>query len=264
MGIFFIIFSMLVTITILIPLLLAEKWIENPHRIRSRIWTGKSRRRYIGKTKVKNNFISLFAPMISMQTRIAKSDGNISASEAEYIKNTISYFISIAGQEGLSDVKLRKLRQELVEAHKKAKENDTLISVYSKKLQHANPYIKEQVLQQLISIAVTGGYTQLKESLIFNAGTAMGMGSLQVRRYIDAMLGVKKEPPKDNVLYEILGCSSTDSNATIKNRYRELVKKNHPDLIQSRELNRSSVESAKKKMQEINMAYGKIKQERGM
>ncbi len=264
MGIFLIIFSILVIVTIFIPLLVAEKWIENPEKIRSRRWNAKGGRRYIGNTKVKNNLISLFGPMVSMQTKIAKSDGIISASEAEYIKTTISHFISIAKQNELSDLQLRKLRQELIQTHKKAKENGTLISVYAKKLQHANQHTKEQVLQQLISIAVTGGYTQLKESLIFNAGTAMGMRSLQVRRYIDAMLGVKKEPPKDSSLYEILGCSSTDSNATIKNCYRKLVKKNHPDLMHSKELNRANVASAKKKMQEINMAYEKIKQERGM
>ncbi len=264
MGIFFTIFTILIIVTIFIPLLIAERWMEKQEKARPRLRPTKKRKRYIKKIKTTSNFTPLFESIVSMQAKIAKSDGVVSIAEAEYIKSTITQFISIAKQNGLNDSKRFKLRQQLIQAYERAKDNRILISAYGKKLRNHEFYIKEQVLQQLISIAVIDGYTQLKESLIFNAGITMGFSSLQIRRYIDNLLGIKKEPSKDNSLYKILGCKSTDSNATIKKSYRELVKKYHPDLMHSSELNESHIESAKKRLQEINMAYEKIKKERGM
>ncbi len=220
--------------------------------------------RYVKKVQMPNSLTPLFESIISMQTKIAKSDGIISATEAKYIKNSITHFIAISRQDGLSSAAQSKLRQRLVQAHERAKDHNTLISAYAKKLRNYKFQIKEQALQQLISIAVLDGYTQLKESLIFNAGTTMGFNSLQIRRYIDDLRGVKKEYSRDSSLYKILECKSTDSNATIKKSYRELVKKYHSDFMYSKKLDESYIESSKRKLQEINMAYAKIKKERGM
>ncbi len=75
---------------------------------------------------------------------------------------------------------------------------------------------------------------------------------------------VKQESRRNINLYEALGCRSTDDNATIKKRYKELVKKYHPDFMQSKNIDESSVEFAKQKVQEINQVYEKIKQQRGI
>ncbi|MEA3490994.1 MAG: DnaJ domain-containing protein [Campylobacterota bacterium] len=66
-----------------------------------------------------------------------------------------------------------------------------------------------------------------------------------------------------NYSYEILGCRSTDDDDIIKKRYRELVKKYHPDFTQSKGGDKSSMVFAKRRIQEINSAYEMIKRERG-
>jgi DnaJ like chaperone protein len=138
------------------------------------------------------------------------------------------------------------------------------MSSYAQKLVHYDFYLKKQVIQQLIFMASIDGYTHLKESLIFNAGKTLGFHHSQIRRYIDDVLGIKQEPPRDTNSYKILGCKSTDDNTAIKKKYRELVKKYHPDFIQSKGQDESFVEFAKQKMQEINNAYDAIKKERGI
>ena len=75
---------------------------------------------------------------------------------------------------------------------------------------------------------------------------------------------VRQKFHRSSNLYEALGCRSTDDNATIKKRYRELVKKYHPDFIQSDNIDESSVIFAKQKVQEINQAYERIKLQRGI
>ena len=266
MNIFITIIIILIIIVIFsLPIVIAERWMNNLKRIPPKFKTPIRRKRYVKKTQVKSDLTLLFESIIIMQTKIAKSDGVISAAEANTILNTIDHFIFLARQNGFNDLQLSQLRQSLIESHKKAKVDKTMIAVYAYCLLTQPFYTREQVLHQLISIAVIDGYTQLKESLIFNAGVAMGFSSLQIRRTIDDQLGIKKEPSKkskNKSLYDILGCKSTDSNATIKRSYRELVKKYHPDRMHAQDSNESDVIFAQKKMQEINMAYEKIKKER--
>lgn len=64
--------------------------------------------------------------------------------------------------------------------------------------------------------------------------------------------------------YAILGCSRSDSNETVKRKYRKLVSEFHPDKIIAKGLPEEFITFAKTKFQEIQEAYEKIKTERGI
>lgn len=64
--------------------------------------------------------------------------------------------------------------------------------------------------------------------------------------------------------YQIIGCSYTDSDDTIKQSYREMAKKYHPDTVQGKGLADGFLEFANEKLKEINSAYERIKTQRGM
>lgn len=282
MGVLLAVLGLLVmSVTIFsLPLFIAERWMNKQERtvpspskqrqrnLRYQQSDVNRRKDDTKRAEAQQTLLTLFESIISMQTKIAKSDGKISVNEAQHITGTINHFIFLARQNGFHASQLSPLREKLVQAHQRAKTDHTFISVYAQKLIQQHSYTKEQVLQQLIAIAVVDGYTQLKESLIFNAGTTMGFNSLQIRRYIDNLRGTRKgtrkEPAKEDTLYKILECSPTDSNASIKKSYRMLVKKYHSDLMHSQALDEAYLESAKKKLQEINMAYAKIKKSRGI
>lgn len=252
----------LVAIIIYAPYFAIMHFIEKPLKQR---YLSKPRRYRRKITPNNTHLIIVFESIISMLTRIAKSDGIISELEADVIKDSINHFVSIARVEGMNTSQLFKLRKQLVQAHNKAKIVTHPISAYARQLAHYDFYMKEQVVQQVIFMASIDGYTKLKESLIFNAGEALGFHQTQIKIYINDILGVKQEAPKkDSNAYTTLGCKSSDDNATIKKKYRELVKKYHPDFIQSKGQDESSVEFAKQKMQEINNAYEVIKKERNI
>ncbi len=216
------------------------------------------------KTRNYNHLIITFESIIIMLTKIAKSDGVISEPEADVIKDSITHFLTIADGEGLNATEISKLRQLLVQAHNKAKITNHPISTYARKLVNYDFYLKDQVIKQLVFMASIDGYTHLKESLIFNAGETLGFHPSQIRRYINDILGFKQKSPKSTSSYEILGCKPTDDDTTIKKKYRELVKRYHPDFIQAKEHDESSVEFSKQKMQEINSAYDALKKQRGI
>ena len=61
---------------------------------------------------------------------------------------------------------------------------------------------------------------------------------------------------------EILGVQITDDMSTIKKKYRELVKKNHPDIVTGQGASQSIIDEATTKLQEINEAYELLKKEK--
>ncbi|MDH4184393.1 MAG: TerB family tellurite resistance protein [Nitrospinota bacterium] len=64
--------------------------------------------------------------------------------------------------------------------------------------------------------------------------------------------------------YETLNVSPSDSDETIKKRYRKLVADFHPDKIASKELPEEFTKFANQKLAEINQAYDAICKSRGV
>ena len=67
--------------------------------------------------------------------------------------------------------------------------------------------------------------------------------------------------PSENA-YKILGVDPAATDEEVKKAYREMAKKNHPDLVSN--LGEEAHQAAEKKFQEINEAYEQIKKQRGM
>ena len=208
-----------------------------------------------------------FISIIGMLTKVAKSDGKISQQEATVITSTINKFINAtAVQFKVPISELKPLRQQLLEVHKNAKQDATPISTYALYLSHQSLDEKREILTQLISIAIIDGYSNKKESLIYEVGKSLNISNIQIKRLIDKIVvKPEPEPPIDKSSpYYVLRCQSSDSNATIKKQYRLLIKKYHPDFIHSKDLDESFIEFANKKLQEVNRAYETIKKERGL
>ena len=64
--------------------------------------------------------------------------------------------------------------------------------------------------------------------------------------------------------YAILGISSSAADAEVKKAFRKKAKEHHPDLAQGAGLSAVKIEEAKKKFQEISLAYEAIRDARGM
>lgn len=75
----------------------------------------------------------------------------------------------------------------------------------------------------------------------------------------------KWSPPRQQKVnsYQVLGVSSTDSKKVIRRAYKKLMSQHHPDKLIAKGLPPEMVEIAKKKTQNIQVAWEDIKQKRG-
>jgi DnaJ like chaperone protein len=64
--------------------------------------------------------------------------------------------------------------------------------------------------------------------------------------------------------YGVLGVSASSTDAEVKKAYRKLMSQHHPDKLVSKGLPEEMMAMAKEKAQEIQSAYDRVKQSRGM
>jgi DnaJ like chaperone protein len=64
--------------------------------------------------------------------------------------------------------------------------------------------------------------------------------------------------------YRALGIKSSSSNAEIKQAYRRLMNKNHPDKLASKNPDAAAVTEAERKTREIRSAYEMLKARRSI
>ena len=117
-----------------------------------------------------------------------------------------------------------------------------------------------QLLHYLFGIASADGMVSSAEmDVIHTISMYMGLSEMDYQS-IKAMF-VREVNASENA-YKILGVDPKASDEEVKKAYREMAKKNHPDLVSN--LGEDVRAAAEKKFQEINQAYETIKKERGL
>nr|MBL0721345.1 DnaJ domain-containing protein [Sulfurovaceae bacterium] len=199
--------------------------------------------------------------IIGMLTKIAKSDNRVSTNEASLISSTIDNFMVIYKNEDINQNDSKRLRIDLINHYKITKDNNKKIESYAYSLAHHSHIQRVKVLQDLVNMADIDGFTETKEDMIYKVGYIFRFDKSQISRYILNVSADEVIEIVDDISdkYNILEVTKDDNFAIVKSKYRQLVKKYHPDTINNIELNHKSIYQAKEKMQELNDAYDAIK-----
>jgi DnaJ like chaperone protein len=194
---------------------------------------------------------------IAMLTKIAKCNGAVSIDEAQFIKKVIDNTISIAKRGGAEEREAKNLRRELVDTYKSVKNSNRSIDHYAHHFTKHSYLQRVNILQELISMAKVEYLSNQKIEMLYSVGEVFGFEYSKIESYI----GVEEESSSLDIdrAYSILNSKDGDNIAIIKKRYRKLVKEYHPDMIYSKNIDRSFEILAKEKMQELNDAYELIK-----
>lgn len=200
----------------------------------------------LGNTEEKRDFN---VTLLVLSAAVMKADGNVKKSELDYVKR---FFLQNFGQERAENY-IKMLREIL--------QKDYNIYDVSRQVgQYMDYSSRLQLLHYLFDIAAADGFVSSAEiNVIHSISRTMGVGESDYLS-IKAMF-VREVNPSENA-YKILGISPTATNEEVKKAYREMAKKNHPDLVSN--LGEEVHQAAEKKFQEINEAYELIKKQRGI
>ena len=196
-----------------------------------------------GNTEEKRDFN---VTLLVLSAAVMKADGNVKKSELDYVKR---FFLQNFGQERAENY-IKMLREIL--------EKDYNLYEVSQQVGRYMDYASRlQLLHYLFGIANSDGRITEEELNTVNLISGyMGVTNSDFQS-VKAMF-IKET----DSAYKILGIDASASDEEVKKAYREMAKKNHPDLVSN--LGDEVRKSAEKKFQEINVAYETIKKQRGM
>ena len=199
-----------------------------------------------GNTEEKRDFN---VTLLVLSAAVMKADGQVKKSELDYVKR---FFLQNFGQERAENY-IKMLRDIL--------NKDYNIYDVSRQVGRYMDYSSRlQLLHYLFGIANADGVVSEAEIGVVHT-ISMYMGVVESDYQSIKAMFVKEVNVSENA-YKILGVDSNATDEEVKKAYREMAKKNHPDLVSN--LGEDVRQAAEKKFQQINEAYETIKKQRGM
>ena len=196
-----------------------------------------------GNTEEKRDFN---VTLLVLSAAVMNADGKVKRLELDYVKR---FFLQNFGQERAESY-IKMLREIL-------KKEYNLYEV-SQQVGHYMDYSSRlQLLHYLFGIANADGAISQEELGVVNTiSDYMGITNSDFQS-VKAMF-IKET----DSAYKILGVEPSATDEEVKRAYREMAKKNHPDLVSN--LGEEVRQAAEKKFQEVNAAYETIKKQRGI
>ena len=186
--------------------------------------------------------IAFTAGVIALSAKMAKADGKVTKEEIITFRRLVRIPKEDVKQVG-----------NLWELAKKTTDGYELYAQQISSLFKKEQAILERILDLLFEIAKSDGVIQESElkylknvSKIFNFSDQTFMKLFALHK-------------PDNNPYEILGLSPSDDQKTVNQRWKQMIKENHPDKLIGAGMPEEFIESANQKLSLINAAYGEIK-----
>ncbi|WP_103582645.1 TerB family tellurite resistance protein [Campylobacter concisus] len=222
----------------------------------------------IGSNRKKQADVDEAKFLVSLLAKVAKSDGRVSELEARLITQVLDDLSQkVSGVSGV--------REYLKEVYKSQKENVDNAYETARNYKSAfnlNYDICVARLTFFLNLAyIDGEFNKSEQDVIRNIAYGFGIDKDTLDEIIlkfdnfyssrfktNSNTGIEKNDP-----FEVLGLSKSANFDEVKLRYKELVRQYHPDILMGRGESKEVIESSTKKLQEINEAYGRLKEKFG-
>ncbi|WP_103617947.1 TerB family tellurite resistance protein [Campylobacter concisus] len=204
--------------------------------------------------------------LVSLLAKVAKSDGRVSELEARLITQVL---------DDLSQ-KVSGVREYLKEVYNSQKENVDNAYETARNYKRAFNLNYDTCVARLtffLNLAyIDGEFNKSEQDVIRNIAYGFGIDKETLDEIIykfDSFYGSRfradhDEISQENDAFEVLGLSKNASLEEVKARYKELVRQYHPDILMGRGESKEVIERSTKKLQEINEAYGRLKEKFGV
>ena len=223
----------------------------------------------IGNNRKKQENVNEAKFLVSLLAKVAKSDGRVSELEARLITQVLDDLSQkVSGVSGV--------REYLKEVYNSQKENIDNAYETARNYKRAFNLNYDTCVARLtffLNLAyIDGEFNKSEQDVIRNIAYGFGIDKETLDEIIykfDSFYGSRfgadrDEVSRENDAFEVLGLSKNASLDEIKARYKELVRQYHPDILMGRGESKEVIERSTKKLQEINEAYGRLKEKFGV
>ena len=223
----------------------------------------------IGSNRKKQADVNEAKFLVSLLAKVAKSDGRVSELEARLITQVLDDLSQkVSGVSGV--------REYLKEVYNSQKENVDNAYETARNYKRAFNLNYDTCVARLtffLNLAyIDGEFNKSEQDVIRNIAYGFGIDKETLDEIIfkfDSFYGSRfgadhDEVSLENDAFEVLGLSKNASLDEIKARYKELVRQYHPDILMGRGESKEVIERSTKKLQEINEAYGRLKEKFGV
>ncbi len=191
--------------------------------------------------------------LISMFSKIAKSDGIITKEEIEVINNFLTNTLKLNNYD----------KKIVVEIFNKSKNSDIPFEFHARKFMefhNSEPILLKNVIQLLIDIGYSDGILSSEEKILLKE--ALLIFKLKESDFFfkenSSNFNNTTNLKKDYLYYaKILGITNEITKSNVKTAYRKLVLKYHPDKVSH--LGLEAIKIAECEMKKINEAYEFLK-----
>ena len=223
----------------------------------------------IGSNRKKQANVDEAKFLVSLLAKVAKSDGRVSELEARLITQVLDDLSQkVSGVSGV--------REYLKEVYNSQKENVDNAYETARNYKRAFNLNYDTCVARLtffLNLAyIDGEFNKSEQDVIRNIAYGFGIDKETLDEIIfkfDSFYGSRfgvdhDEISQENDAFEVLGLSKNASLEEVKARYKGLVRQYHPDILMGRGESKEVIERSTKKLQEINEAYGRLKEKFGV
>ena len=223
----------------------------------------------IGSNRKKQANVDEAKFLVSLLAKVAKSDGRVSELEARLITQVLDDLSQkVSGVSGV--------REYLKKVYNSQKENVDNAYETARNYKRAFNLNYDTCVARLtffLNLAyIDGEFNKSEQDVIRNIAYGFGIDKETLDEIIykfDSFYGSRfgaerDEMSQENDAFEVLGLSKNASLDEVKARYKELVRQYHPDILMGRGESKEVIERSTKKLQEINEAYGRLKEKFGV
>ena len=223
----------------------------------------------IGSNRKKQANVDEAKFLVSLLAKVAKSDGRVSDLEARLITQVLDDLSQkVSGVSGVCEY--------LKEVYNSQKENVDNAYETARNYKRAFNLNYDTCVARLtffLNLAyIDGEFNKSEQDVIRNIAYGFGIDKETLDEIIykfDSFYGSRfgtdrDEVSRENDAFEVLGLSKNASLDEVKARYKELVRQYHPDILMGRGESKEVIERSTKKLQEINEAYGRLKEKFGV
>lgn len=194
----------------------------------------------------RHNSVAFTIALVSLSAKLAKSDGVALKIEAE----TFERLHDVAPSELINVRRIFALAAKDTAGFEAYAEKVAALMGHDRALLH-------DVLEGLFHIAAADGILHPEEEkCIKRAADHFGFSEAEFR----SMRALFVHDPDDP--YAVLGLTPDVDSATLKTRFRQLVREHHPDLLIARGVPKEFISVATAKLAMVNAAYAAIAKER--